>query len=120
MVKLALALSLGSLIGWAVVPAQPAQCDPQAPRTKEQAARYATAVGLARRINTAEAALASRKQRYAPLEELQSISIPAGFEAHVSTDGASYTFSVKDKLDACGFALFSDQVGLIYNATPLQ
>ena len=46
--------------------------------------------------------------------------LPEGFKARMSTDGASYAFSVKDTLDPCHFALFSDQDGLIYNSTPIQ
>ena len=44
----------------------------------------------------------------------------SGFNVQLSTDGASYTFSVKDTLDACRFAYFSDQEGVIYAATPLR
>jgi hypothetical protein len=32
----------------------------------------------------------------------------------------TYTFSVKDTQDVCKFAVFSDQNGLIYKASPLR
>jgi hypothetical protein len=48
-------------------------------------------------------------------------AIPEGFAVHLATDGSTgYVFSVKDTLDPCRFALFSDQAGLIYTGEPLQ
>jgi hypothetical protein len=44
---------------------------------------------------------------------LTGVTVPDGFQAQVSTDGTSYTFSVKDSQDQCKFAVFSDQNGLI-------
>ena len=35
-------------------------------------------------------------------------------------DGGTYTFSIKDTLDPCHFAFFSDQQGLIYTGTPIR
>jgi hypothetical protein len=75
---------------------------------------------VARQINTAQARVSAQSKRYAPLAELPGVTIPDGFEAQVSTDGVSYTFSVKDVQDACKFAVFSDQKGIIYTGTPLQ
>ena len=40
--------------------------------------------------------------------------IPRGFQAQMTTDGASYAFSLKDTLDPCRFAYFSDQDGVVY------
>jgi hypothetical protein len=99
---------------------QPATCDPNAPPTDEQIARRRLAIAAARQINTAEAKVSAANKRYVPLGELSGVSIPEGFEAQVSTDGTSYTFSIKDSQDACKFAVFSDQKGLIYSATPLR
>jgi hypothetical protein len=45
---------------------------------------------------------------------------PAGFRAQLTTDGTTYSFSVKDTVDACHFALFSDEQGVIYTARPLR
>jgi len=38
----------------------------------------------------------------------------------LSTDGGSYVLVVKDAIDSCHFALFSDQEGLIYAAEPMR
>jgi hypothetical protein len=83
-------------------------------------ARHRSAVTVARQINTAEARSWPTTKRYMPLAELTGVMVPEGFDAHVSTDGTSYTFSVKDVQDACRFAVFSDQEGLIYTASPLR
>ena len=48
------------------------------------------------------------------------MTVPDGFEVQLATDGRAYTFSVKDVRDACKSAFFSDQVGVIYSASPLQ
>jgi len=45
---------------------------------------------------------------------------PDGFRARLTTDGTTYSLSVKDTVDACHFALFSDEQGLIYTAQPLR
>jgi len=97
-----------------------APCDPDAPLTDAQVARRRMAISAARQINTAEARIWAATKRYAPLNELTGVSIAEGFEAQVSTDGTSYTFSIKDLRDACRFAVFSDQQGLIYTASPLR
>ena len=82
--------------------------------------RRATAIAFARQINTAEAAAHNQTGRYAALVDLQVASPSPGFQVQLSSDGTSYTFSVKDTLDACHGAAFSDQAGLIYTGTPIR
>jgi hypothetical protein len=43
-------------------------------------------------------------------------SIWQGFELQFHTDGATYSFSIKDRLDPCRYAVFSDQDKYIYEA----
>ncbi len=57
-------------------------------------------------------------RRYRSLEELRVPKIPAGFTLKLQTDGLGYLFSLKDTRDPCGFAVFSDQDGDVYAATP--
>jgi len=38
----------------------------------------------------------------------------------LTSDGATYKFSLKDTLDPCRFAFFSDQEGLIFEANPIR
>jgi hypothetical protein len=118
MLRYAVAVTAAIVLGSGFSRAQPAPCD--APPTDAQVARRRAAIAGARQINTAEAKVWAANERFAPLQELTGLSIPAGFEAQVSTDGTSYTFSIKDLQDSCKFAVFSDQKGLIYTATPLQ
>jgi hypothetical protein len=82
--------------------------------------RLTIAVRLARQINTAEAAASAPSHQYKELSALQLPAMPDGFRVQLSTDGTAYTFSVKDTLDACHSALFSDQEGVIYIASPIR
>jgi hypothetical protein len=91
---------------------QPPNCAPPDRRT--------TAIQLARQINTAEAAVHDQTGRYATLVELPVPTPPDGFQVQLSTDAATYTFSIKDIRDACHAAVFSDQAGLIYTGTPIR
>jgi hypothetical protein len=43
---------------------------------------------------------------------------PDGFSVQLNTDGTTYSFSIKDTMDPCLFAVFSDQSADIYEATP--
>jgi hypothetical protein len=91
-------------------------------------ARREQAVRVARQINRAENTASlrgpSQPRNYVPLDDprLASIGIPAapdGFKLRFYTDSDSYAFSLKDIRDRCGFAVFSDQDGRIYEALPM-
>jgi len=61
----------------------------------------------------------NRPDTYRPLEQLANIPpTPAGFRLQFHTDGMSYSVSLKDTLDGCQYAIFSDQDGYIYEGTP--
>src|SRR5581483_10000146 len=83
------------------------------------AERRRQSVQFARMINSAEAAAHGPAGRYVPFESLglQALSVDE-YEVQITTDGPSYIFSIKDKV--CHVAMFSDQNGVIYNASPLQ
>jgi hypothetical protein len=89
--------------------------------TSEHAARRDKAIKVAHAINAAEVVVVGpQKQRYRRPEQLMNIPrLPQGFELQFNTDGASYNFAIKDTLDACHFAIFSDQDKFVYTATPL-
>ena len=89
--------------------------------TSEHAARREKAIRVAHAINAAQVAVVGpQKQRYRRPEQLMNIPpLPQGFELQFNTDGASYNFAIKDTLDACHFAIFSDQDKFVYTATPL-
>jgi hypothetical protein len=111
MSKLIATMSLVIMIGTSVGQ-QPSNCAPPD--------RRATAIRLARQINTAEAAAHGQTGRYAAVAELPMPDAPDGFQIQLSTDAATYTFSIKDTQDACHAAAFSDQAGIIYTGIPIR
>jgi len=116
-----LALALAGAVGFVEAPAQEPSCLHGPKETAEQRGRRTAALEFARQLNTFEAAGKSQAQRYYAIEDLPGLPhLPDGMKAAIATDGGSYTFSIKDTLDACHFAYFSDQDGLVYSATPVQ
>jgi hypothetical protein len=113
MVKYAAAGAVAGLFALSAAPRQTSACGPTATLSEAHFGRHRAAIQVARQINTAESRVASTTKRYAGLPELTGVTVPDGFQAQVSTDGTSYTFSVKDSQDQCKFAVFSDQNGLI-------
>jgi hypothetical protein len=100
---------------------QKQECLHGSSETPPQAVRRQAALQLARQLNTTEAAAHRQAQSYYVLSDLHGIApAPDGFHVQLSTDGASYAFSIKDTLDACGFAFFSDQDGVIFTGTPIR
>jgi hypothetical protein len=90
---------------------------------QNQRARREQAVRVAQEINRAEnagaALMPGQRRTYRPLDQLPGIPpTPAGFSGQFNTDGKTYTFALKDTLDACHYAIFSDQESWIYEATP--
>jgi hypothetical protein len=89
---------------------------------KERSRREA-ALKMAHQINLAEGfgplQLPSLPRQYRPLEQLRNVpSAPDGFTLQFYTDGPTYTFSLKDTLDPCHYAIFSDQDRGIYEGIP--
>jgi hypothetical protein len=86
-------------------------------------ARREQALKMAEDINRAEHAdptmIPGQRRVYRPLDQLPNVPpTPAGFRVQLATDGATYALSLKDTLDACHYAIFSDQDSWIYEATP--
>jgi hypothetical protein len=110
----------------AAQPAQmPGRClhGPNEPRNQQL--RREQAIKVAQQINRVEyggAVLTPPARReFLPLDQLRGVpAAPAGFHLQFHTDGATYTFSLKDTLDACGYAIYSDQDQGIYGGTPLN
>ena len=96
---------------------QPRACLHGDDESPEDRARRAAALTLARDVNTMEA----RTDSYQPLSSLAlNRETPDGFRLQLTTDGNSYAFSVKDTLDPCLFAYFSDQSGIILVGRVIQ
>ena len=123
---------------------QAQQCVPGSTVTAEQIARRQDGVRVARTINNLEAnqpGNASRKylsqsdlasspfatrQTGAAAEFFKKLNftpggeLMPGWELTLDVTGTGYWFSIQDKTDPCGFALISNQRGLIFEAQPLQ
>jgi len=88
--------------------------------TPAQKTRRDAAIQLATRINLAQMITSgprSRNNRYRPLNELTNIPpTPQGFDLQFHTDGNTYSFSVKDRMDPCRYVVFSDQDKFLYEA----
>ena len=87
----------------------------------EQKTRREQAIKVAQAINSAEVKMVGpMKPTYKRPEELSNVpALPPGFALQFNTDGRTYTFSIKDTLDRCNYAIFSDQEKFVYEATPL-
>ena len=121
MLKCAALVALAGLIALAPAPAQEPTCLHGPSEAPAQALRRQAAIGFARLVNTTELRAHEQAQTYYALGDLHTIAAPPdGFKAQLSTDGATYTFSIKDTLDPCHFALFSDQEAVIYSAAPIR
>jgi hypothetical protein len=97
----------------------PQACLHGANEAPAQRVRRDAAIQLATRINNAQTRTIGPgpRSRYRPLEELMNIPpTPAGFELQYYTDGSTYSFSIKDRMDPCRYAVFSDQDKFLYEA----
>jgi hypothetical protein len=103
----------GVLVNMRPIVAQQPVCLHGSSSTSDQLARRQGALYLTRLINGLEHESLSGGA-YQPLAQLAITAIPAGFAVHLTSDGQSYAFSVKDTLDPCHFGFFSDQDGMIY------
>ncbi|HEY5616953.1 MAG TPA: hypothetical protein VIK60_03370 [Vicinamibacterales bacterium] len=91
--------------------------------TATDRARREQALQFARRLNAAQYSMLPGPdgQKYRQPDELRNLPpVPPGFQLQFHTDGRRYAFSLKDGRDACRFAVFSDQDGYVYAASPQQ
>jgi hypothetical protein len=105
------------------VAAQSRQCLHDQLETQANRVRREKALELAEDINRAQG-LARRfgtrgQGDYRPFDQLTNLpDVPEGFRVQLHTDGTTYSFSIKDTRDPCGYAVFSDQSLDIYEAVP--
>lgn len=120
MVRLAMAVCVLVLTSVGTASAQ--TCLHGASETSAQKARRDQAIQVATRINMAQSVTivpSPQGRRYRRFEELRNIPpIPQGFDLQFHTDGVTYSFSLKDRLDPCRYAIFSDQDRDVYEALP--
>jgi len=106
-----------------VASAQNRQCLHDQLETQANRVRREKALELAEDINRAQGVArrfgARGQGEYKPLDQLMNLpDVPEGFRVQLHTDGTTYSFSIKDTRDACGYAVFSDQGLDIYEAVP--
>jgi len=88
--------------------------------TPQQAKRRQDALRAVRYINTAENMGLEKAKRYLPLSQVPGVPVAAGFKLSLVADNKTYLLAAKDTQDACGFAYFTDETGLVYEAQPIQ
>jgi hypothetical protein len=102
------------------VRAQPRSCLHGTIEAPADKVRREAALTLARAITDAETR-GKAGGRYQPLAVLNTLpAVPGGFRLQLTTDGSTYLFSLKDGLDVCGYAIFSDQHGFVYEGAPIN
>jgi hypothetical protein len=90
--------------------------DAKAERTRKDGAQEYVAA-----VNVAQLRARAGLGRYVALHELPALpDLPVGFVPRLVSDQWGYVLSVKDLFDPCGYALFSDELGQVYEAAPLS
>jgi len=115
------AIGLATL--WHSVPAAQSQCLHGQSEAAEQRARRAAALRVVRALNTAEAndaTVRQTKQYRLPTELSVDFSTVDDFEPHFTTDRTTYALMLIDTADACRFALFTNQNGVIFQGYPIN
>jgi hypothetical protein len=112
----------GSLAGGQ--PGREARCAPDPAESPEaEAARRQAAVAFVGEVNFRErlAAIEVQSKGYLPLSELRGLpQLPDGFDVQLTLQSATYSVSVVDTRDACGFGVFSNQRGVVYVGSPVR
>jgi hypothetical protein len=84
-----------------------------------QRARVTAAMAFIRDVHEAQSRAYRERDTYVPLREAMSVAeVPTGFLPRLTAGRWSYAIIMKDGFDPCGFALVSDQDGVIYEASP--
>ena len=110
-------------LAWVAVEPQEAivECRHGKAPTQEDRTRREQAVALAKAINQAEANAVRQTKQYQPLASLGNLpAVPRGFDLKMFADGSGYMFGIKDSLDPCRFAVFSDQGGFLYEKAAMD
>ena len=78
------------------------------------------AIDFAHRLNQLEADAVRLEplRQYKRPSTLKLPPAPPDFELTFHTNGRTYAFSLKDALDPCNYAVWSDHDGLVYSGTP--
>ena len=107
----------GLLLAGSSVQAQ--TCLHQDNESVDQRTRRDAAIRYLVTVNAAQAASQRKDATYVPLSEAPGLDrVPVGFLPRLVFDRWGYLISLKDFFDPCGFTLFSDERGVIYESHP--
>jgi hypothetical protein len=107
----------GLLFSGSSVQAQ--NCLHQSNESVDQRTRREGAVRYLVAVNAAQAASQRKYATYVPLSEAPGLDrAPVGFLPRLVFDRWGYLISLQDFFDPCGFTLFSDERGVIYESHP--
>jgi hypothetical protein len=110
---------LMTILAFGVAAGGSAACLHGRDETAEQAKRREDALRAVRYINTAENMGLERAKRYVPLSQVPGVPAAPGFKLSLVADNKSYMLAARDTRDTCGFAYFTDETGLVYEAQPI-
>lgn len=97
------------------MPLPVASCRHDANAAEVDRNRRAQALTLAKAITAAQADVVKRTRQYQPVQSLANLpAVPSGFALKLFADRDDYVFALKDTLDPCRYAIFSDSAGLLY------
>ena len=99
--------------------AQGQQCLHRSDESAGERLRRQAAVKFVDDVNVAQARRQRETGRYASLADIQqAATAPLGFVPRLVLDQFGYAIKVIDALDPCGFALFSDERAVVFEAHP--
>jgi hypothetical protein len=88
--------------------------------TAENARRRQDALRAVRYVMTAESMGIEKAKRYVPLSQVPGVPAADGFRLSLVNDNKTYMLAARDTRDACGFAYFTDETGLVYEGRPIS
>src|SRR5687767_8629032 len=95
------------------------RCLHRADESAREYSRRQAAVKFIAEVNAAQTRRQKETGRYATLAEIQRASTaPLGFVPRLVLDQFGYVIKLVDALDPCGFVLFSDEGGVVFEAYP--
>jgi hypothetical protein len=66
-------------------------------------------------VASIQADIVRRTRQYQPVGSLRNLpTVPPGFALKLFADRDDYVFAVKNTLDPCHYAIFSDSAGFLY------
>jgi hypothetical protein len=94
------------------------QCSDSADGSSQQRSRREAGTRFIQSVNEQQARMYQDRGTYVSLSESGAPTAPVGFVPRLVFDRWGYLIVVKDLFDVCGFALISDEHGVVYEGRP--